>query len=62
MYIFFRKAVMRKLFDIRFSYKHYNFSHVLATHQDGVENRDKVYFVFRKFKYRFQTCRILSQE
>ena len=28
IYIFFRKAVMRKLFDIRFSYKHYNFSRI----------------------------------
>ena len=27
-YIFFRTAVLRKLFDIRFSYKHCNFLHV----------------------------------
>ena len=27
-HIFFRTAVLRKLFDIRFSYKHCNFSHV----------------------------------
>ena len=27
-YFFFRTAVLRKLFDIRFSYKHCNFSHV----------------------------------
>ena len=33
---------MRKLFDIRFSYKHCNFSRV--TLQDRIENRDKVYF------------------
>ena len=26
--IFFRTAVLRKLFDIRFSYKHCNFSHI----------------------------------
>ena len=26
--VLFRKAVLRKLFDIRFSYKHCNFSHV----------------------------------
>ena len=26
--VFFRTAVLRKLFDIRFSYKHCNFSHV----------------------------------
>ena len=26
--IFFRTAVLRKLFDFRFSYKHCNFSHV----------------------------------
>ena len=27
-HIFFRTAVLRKLFDIRFSYKHCNFSHI----------------------------------
>ena len=42
---FFRKAVMRKLFDIRFSYKHCNFSRLLSR-QDGVENRDKVYCTY----------------
>ena len=28
IHIFFRTAVLRKLFDIRFSYKHCNFSHI----------------------------------
>ena len=42
--ILFRTAVLRKLFDIRFSYKHCYFSRVqLPTGKDGVENRDKVY-------------------
>ena len=35
--ILFRTAVLWKLFDIRFSYKHCNFSRVC------LENRDKVY-------------------
>ena len=42
-HIFVRTAVLRKLFDIRFSYKHCNFFTRLHTRQDGVENRDKVY-------------------
>ena len=42
-FFFFRTAVLRKLFDIRFSYKHCNFFTRLPTRQDGVENRDKVY-------------------
>ena len=44
IHIFFKTEVLQKVFDIRFSYKHCNFSHVCrATRQDGVENRDKVY-------------------
>ena len=39
---FFRTAVLRKLSDIRFSYKHCNFTR-LSTRQDGIENRDNVY-------------------
>ena len=43
-FFFFRTAVLRKLFDIRFSYNTV-ISHAfnLPTRQDGVENRDKVY-------------------
>ena len=43
--IFFWTAVLGKLFDVRFSYKHCNFSHVclLVKIQDGVKNRDKVH-------------------
>ena len=41
---FFRTAILWKLFGIRFSYKHCNFSYLfMPTRQDGVENRDKVY-------------------
>ena len=42
IYIFFRTAVLRKLFGIRLSYKHCNFSRLL-TRKVGVEKRDKVY-------------------
>ena len=38
---FFRRAFFRKLFNIRFSYKHCNFSRV----QDGIKIRDKVYTI-----------------
>ena len=39
---FFRTAVLRKLFDIRFSYKRCNFSRVCRLLcQDGVENRHR---------------------
>ena len=49
---FFRRAVLRKLFDIRFSYKHNVISHAFAyTRQDGVENRDKVYYVLRNYQW-----------
>ena len=51
IHVFFRTAVLRQIFDIRFSYKHCNFSRVcLAIRQDGVENRDKVYCVYTFLK------------
>ena len=49
-YIFFRTAVLRKLFDIRFSFKHCKFLTRLPTRQDGFENRDKVYLQ-KRFGY-----------
>ena len=42
--IVFRTAVLPKLFDIRFSYKHCKFSRVCLLVRDGFENRDKVYY------------------
>ena len=33
------------LFDIRFPYKHCYFKICLLTHQDGFQNRDKVYSI-----------------
>ena len=45
-YIFFRTAVLRKLFDIRFSYKHCNFSSVcllVKMASKTVRLRDRVY-------------------
>ena len=49
-YIFFRTPVLRKLFDIRFSFKHCKFLTRLPTRQDGFENRDKVYLQ-KRFGY-----------
>ena len=40
LFFFYRTAVLRKLFEIRFSYKHR-----LPTRQDGVENRDKAHVI-----------------
>ena len=40
VHIFFKTAVLQKLFDIRFSYKHCNFSWSLPTCQEGVKSRD----------------------
>ena len=45
---FFRKAVLGKLFDIWFSYKHCNFSHVCLL----VKDRDKIYTKTRRFFWR----------
>ena len=45
---FFRKAVLGKLFDIWFSYKHCNFSHVCLL----VKDRDKIYTKARRFFWR----------
>ena len=42
--IVFRTAVLPKLFDIRFSYKHCKFSRACLLVRDGFENRDKVYY------------------
>ena len=49
-YIFFRTLVLRKLFDIRFSFKHCKFLTRLPTRQGGFENRDKVYLQ-KRFGY-----------
>ena len=44
-HIFFRTAILRKSFDIRFSYKHCNFSHVcLLVKMASKTRRDKVYY------------------
>ena len=48
---FFKAAVLQKLLDIRFLYKHCNFSRRLPTRQDGVENCDKVYGTFEWLQF-----------
>ena len=45
-FFFFITAVLRKLLDIGFSYKHCSFS-PYSHGRDGVENREKVYCLFK---------------
>ena len=55
-------SVLRKLFDIRFSYKHCNFSR--PTRQDGVENKARSIVVCIQFeqRYSFVTASFQSVE
>ena len=48
---FFRTAVLWKLFDIRFSYKHCNFSHVCLLVKVTLKTVTRSVFTFKKEKF-----------